>query len=126
MKYFKFQSFVLVFIAFTLGFSEFLIVGILDDLSRQFQVSVATIGYLVTIFALVYAISTPIITLMLGKANLFWSLLALMGVFTSGNILSLTASNFGWFAVSRVVTALVSGVAISIALSFVSRIAARL
>ena len=123
MKYFKFQSFVLVLIAFTLGFSEFLIVGILDDLSRQFQVSVATIGYLVTIFALVYAISTPIITLMLGKANLFWSLLALMGVFTSGNILSLTASNFGWFAVSRVVTALVSGVAISIALSFVSRIA---
>ena len=75
MKQFKVQSFVLVLIGFTLGFSEFLIVGILDDLSQQFDVPVATVGYLVTIFAMVYAISTPIITLMIGKTNLFWSCL---------------------------------------------------
>lgn len=81
MKQFKLQSFVLVLIAFTLGFSEFLIVGILDDLSEQFNVSVATVGYLVTIFAMVYAVSTPFITLLIGKYNLFWSLLALMGIF---------------------------------------------
>ncbi len=85
MKQFKVQSFVLVLIGFTLGFSEFLIVGILDDLSQQFDVPVATVGYPVTIFAMVYAISTPIITLMIGKTNLFWSLLVLMAIFTVGN-----------------------------------------
>ncbi|TLQ17982.1 MFS transporter [Lentilactobacillus parafarraginis] len=123
MKQFKVQSFVLVLIGFTLGFSEFLIVGILDDLSQQFDVPVATVGYLVTIFAMVYAISTPIITLMIGKTNLFWSLLVLMAIFTVGNAMSVMAPNFALLAVSRVVTALVSGVAISIALSFVSHIA---
>ena len=123
MKKFKIQSLILVLIAFTLGFSEFLIVGILDDLSAQFNVSVATVGYLVTIFALVYAVSTPFITLLIGKYNLFWGLLSLMGVFTFGNILSFVSTSFSLFAVSRVVTALVSGVAISIALSFAGHIA---
>lgn len=123
MKQFKLQSFVLVLIAFTLGFSEFLIVGILDDLSEQFNVSVATVGYLVTIFAMVYAVSTPFITLLIGKYNLFWSLLALMGIFTIGNILSFVAQNFVFLVISRIITALVSGAAISIALSFVGYIA---
>lgn len=123
MKQFKLQSFVLVLIAFTLGFSEFLIVGILDDLSEQFNVSVATVGYLVTIFAMVYAVSTPFITLLIGKYNLFWSLLALMGIFSIGNILSFVAQNFVFLVISRIITALVSGVAISIALSFVGYIA---
>lgn len=44
MKQFKVQSFVLVLIAFTLGFSEFLIVGIWDDLLNQFNVSVAAVA----------------------------------------------------------------------------------
>ncbi|MFD1124681.1 MFS transporter [Lentilactobacillus raoultii] len=122
MKQFKVQSFVLVLIAFTLGFSEFLIVGILDDLSKQFGVSVATVGYLVTIFAMVYAISTPFITLLIGKYNLFWSLMVLMGIFTLGNTLSLVAQSFVFLVISRIITALVSGVAISIALSFVGYI----
>lgn len=44
MKQFKVQSFVLVLIAFMLGFSEFLIVGILHDLSNQFNVSIAAVA----------------------------------------------------------------------------------
>ena len=123
MKQFKVQSFVLVLVAFILGFSEFLIVGILDDLSNQFNVPVATVGYLVTIFAMVYAISTPFITVLIGKYNLFWSLLVMMSVFTFGNGLSLVAPSFIFLAISRIVTALVSGAAISIALTFAGHIA---
>ncbi|KRM59948.1 major facilitator superfamily protein [Secundilactobacillus malefermentans DSM 5705 = KCTC 3548] len=123
MKQFKIQSLILILIAFTLGISEFLIVGILDDLSAQFNVSVAAVGYLVTIFALVYAVSTPFITLLIGKHNLFWGLFGLMGIFTFGNILSFISPNFTVFTISRIITALVSGVAISIALSFAGHIA---
>lgn len=45
------------------------------------------------------------------------------GHFHGGQRMSVMAPNFALLAVSRVVTALVSGVAISIALSFVSHIA---
>lgn len=123
MKQFKVRSFVLVLIAFVLGFSEFLIVGILDDLGAQFNVPVATVGYLVTIFAIVYAISTPFITILLGKYNLFGGLLLMMGIFTLGNVLSFLATNFVFLAVSRIITASVAGAAISIALTFVGYIA---
>lgn len=123
MKTFKFQSFVLVLIAFVLGFSEFLIVGILDDLSTQFNVPVATVGYLVTAFAIVYAISTPFITILIGRFNLFWDLMATMAVFTIGNILSFLAPNFFTLALSRVITAMVAGVSISLGLTFAGYIA---
>lgn len=123
MKTFKFQSFVLVLIAFVLGFSEFLIVGILDDLSHQFNVSVATVGYLVTAFAIVYAISTPFITILIGRFNLFWDLMVAMAVFTFGNILSFLAPNFLMLTVSRVVTAMVAGVSISLGLTFAGYVA---
>ena len=76
MKEFKIQSFVLILISFILGFSEFIIIGILDDLAKEFSVSVATTGYLVTIFALVYAVSTPIITSTL-KNNLYHAMVVL-------------------------------------------------
>ncbi|MGF2385704.1 MFS transporter [Lentilactobacillus otakiensis] len=123
MKTFKFQSFVLVLIAFVLGFSEFLIVGILDDLSSQFNVPVATVGYLVTAFAIVYAISTPFITILIGRFNLFWDLMVAMAVFTFGNILSFLAPSFFMLAVSRVVTAMVAGVSISLGLTFAGYVA---
>lgn len=123
MKTFKFQSFVLVLIAFVLGFSEFLIVGILDDLSRQFSVPVATVGYLVTAFAIVYAVSTPLITILIGKFNLFWDLMVTMVIFTFGNILSFLAPSFLMLVISRVVTAMVAGVVISLGLTFAGHIA---
>lgn len=123
MKTFKFQSFVLVLIAFVLGFSEFLIVGILDDLSAQFNVPVASVGYLVTVFAIVYAVSTPFITILIGRFNLFWDLMVSMAVFTLGNVLSFLAPNFFMLALSRVVTAMVAGVSISLGLTFAGYVA---
>ena len=59
----RFQRFVLVSLSFILGFSEFIIVGILNNVATQFNVSEAAVGLLVTLFAIVYAIATPIISL---------------------------------------------------------------
>lgn len=77
VKSFKFRAIVLVLIAFVLGCSEFIVVGILNDLSHQFNKSVTSVGYLVTIFAFVYALSTPILTALIGKFRYYWSLFGL-------------------------------------------------
>lgn len=122
MKKFKRQSFVLILLAFVLGFSEFIIVGILDDIAQQFSVKISVVGYLVTIFALVYALSTPVVTSLL-KSNLYCALLVLMGIFTLGNLLTAIAPTYAVLVISRIVTALVSGTAISLAMTFSTAIA---
>ncbi|MBA1433995.1 MFS transporter [Bombilactobacillus bombi] len=116
------QIFVLVTTGFILGCSEFVIVGILNDIAQNLHTSVASVGYLVTIFALVYAVSTPIIATMIGQYNLYYSMAALMIVFIGGNVLSAVAVNFSWLALSRVITALVSGVIVSLAMTFANYI----
>ncbi len=122
MKTFRIQSFVLILLAFVLGFSEFIIVGILDDIARQFSVGISVVGYLVTIFALVYAISTPIVTMLI-KDNLYRALLLLLFIFTFANLLTALAPSYAVLVLSRVITALVSGAAISLAMTFATAIA---
>lgn len=123
MKSFKFRAIVLVLIAFVLGCSEFIVVGILNDLSHQFNKSVTSVGYLVTIFAFVYALSTPILTALIGKFRYYWSLFWFMIIFILSNILSAVSPNYTVLTVSRVMTALVSGIIISLALTFANLIA---
>ena len=123
IRNFKIQSLTLIMVAFVLGFSEFIIVGILNDIAKQFSVSVADVGLLVTMFALIYAISTPFITLYIGKYNLFKVMLILLAVFILGNLLTATAPNYLILVFSRIITALVSGVIVSIALTFATFIA---
>lgn len=122
MKEFRIQSFVLILISFVLGFSEFIIIGILDDLAKEFSVNVATVGYLVTIFAMVYAISTPIITSTL-KHNLYHAMLVLAIIFTFGNALTIFAPNYTVLVISRIIVAIVSGALVSLSLTFATVIA---
>lgn len=122
MRKFRIQSFVLILLAFVLGFSEFIIVGILDDIAQQFSVDISVVGYLVTIFALVYAVSTPIVTSLI-KSNLYRALLLLLGIFTFGNLLTAVSPTYSVLVISRVVTAIVSGAAISLAMTFATVIA---
>lgn len=85
MKKYRLQAIVLVLVAFMLGCNEFIMVGIISDIARQFSVSLATVGYLVTIFATVYAVSTPIITIYSSRFNRYKTLIVLMVIFLVGN-----------------------------------------
>ncbi|WP_429970320.1 MFS transporter [Fructilactobacillus sp. Tb1] len=122
MKSFKIQTLILISIAFMLGMSEFIIVGVLGDIADTFHVSIASVGLLTTIFAVIYAISTPILSLMVGEHRLNKVMLLIMSVFIFGNILSAIAPNFLVLTISRVITALVSGITISIAITFATYI----
>ncbi|MGR3742345.1 MFS transporter [Companilactobacillus sp. DQM5] len=123
MKSFKFRFVVLVLIAFTLGCSEFLISGIIGNISKDFNQPLATVGLLVTIFAFVYAIFTPIVTLIIGKYKYYYSFIVLMLIYIIGNIMSALAFNYVILVISRIITAGVSGAMLSVALTFGNAIA---
>lgn len=123
MNRFKMQSFIMTATAFILGFSEFNIIGVLNDIAKQFQVNVSSVGYLVTIFALVYAISTPILTAMVGEKKLLKILISLMIIFTVGNLITVIAPSYPILVASRIIIALVSGVSISLVMTFALKLA---
>lgn len=124
MKY-RLQAILFVFIAFMLGCNEYMIVGVLPDIAHQYHDSLSTLGLLVTVFALVYAIFTPIITSLANRWRRHHVLLVLMVVFFIGNTWTALASNFISMLFSRVLTATVAGAIISIVLVMASFVAPR-
>lgn len=124
MKY-RLQSILFVFVAFMLGCNEYMIVGVLPDIAHQYHDSLSTLGLLVTVFALVYAIFTPIITSLANRWRRHHVLLVLMVVFFIGNTWTALASNFISMLFSRVLTATVAGAIISIVLVMASFAAPR-
>ena len=124
MKY-RLQSILFVFVAFMLGCNEYMIVGVLPDIAHQYHDSLSTLGLLVTVFALVYAIFTPIITSLANRWRRHHVLLVLMVVFFIGNTWTALASNFISMLFSRVLTATVAGAIISIVLVMASFVAPR-
>lgn len=125
MNKYRWQAIVFVLVAFMLGCNEFIVVGVLSDIAKEFQVPVATVGYLVTIFATVYAVSTPFVTILTSRYSRYKALMVLMGIFLLGNTLSGFAMNYPVLLISRMVTAMVAGAIISLIMTFASTIAPR-
>lgn len=125
MGKYKFQAVAFVLVSFMLGCNEFIVVGIISDISSSLNVAVTTIGYLITIFAIVYAISTPLLTVLTSKFNQYRVFMVLMIIFLIGNTLTGFAPNFLTLLLSRMVTAIVAGTIESLTISISNTIAPR-
>lgn len=108
------RSLTFILTAFMLGCNEFMVVGVLSDIAKSYHVSLSAVGFLVTAFALVYAISTPIITTLTSTWNRYKLLMVLMAVFFIGNTLTAMAPSIGWLLAARIITAAVAGTIISL------------
>ena len=75
-------------LGFTLGTCEFVIVGILPDIAAGLNVSLAAVGRLVSVFAVCYAVGTPLLTALTGRMDRFRLLMGLMLLFLGVNVLA--------------------------------------
>lgn len=123
MSKYRIQAIIFVLVAFMLGCNEFIVVGILSDMAKSFGAPVATMGYLVTIFATTYAICTPFVTILTSKFSRYKTLLTLIVIFLIGNTLSGFATSFITMMLARMLTATVAGAIISLIMTFASAIA---
>lgn len=123
MHNYKFQTIILVLLSIVLGNNEFLVMGVLSNISKTYQVPIANVGLLVTAFGLIYAISTPIITSLVSNFNRYYTLVGLTVIFIIGNTLSGFAGNYLILIISRIISAAVAGAILSIAMTFSSVIA---
>lgn len=95
--------------AFAIGVAEFIIVGILPSISAAFDISLASAGSLVGLYALALAIGTPFIVIGLGRFARKPVLLGLIAVFLVGNLISALAPNYPLLLLGRIITALAHG-----------------
>lgn len=94
---------------FAVGTEGFMIAAILPSIARSLSTTVQAAGQLVTIFALTYAVSSPILTaLTAGWPRRRLLMLSLAG-FVIANLLAAMASDCWWLAAARVLLALTAG-----------------
>lgn len=107
-------------LTFVLGTSEFVIVGLLSEVATSLNIAISTAGTLVSAFAITFALTTPILTAICSRFAKYPLMLALIAVFIAGNVLSALSGSYAWLLVSRMITAIVTGVLIALAMTVAS------
>lgn len=97
--------------------TEFGVIGILPQIANTYHVTIDKAGWLLSIFALIIAISAPFITLAFSNANRKKTLLLVVAVFSISNILSAVAPSFSFLLFARALPAVLHPVFWSIALA---------
>jgi DHA1 family inner membrane transport protein len=95
--------------------TEMGVIGILPLIAEHFHVTVPEAGWTVSIFALVVAISAPIMPLLFSGINRKKVMLLALGVFTLSNIISMLTSNFTLLLIARALPAFLHPVYVSMA-----------
>ncbi len=91
---------------FAVGTDSFVIAGILPQVADSFQVPVSLAGQMVTLYALSYALLSPLIAATLAHWPRKRLLLLGLGIFIVGNFLTAVAPSIGWALASRLLAGL--------------------
>lgn len=95
--------------------TEMGVVGILPQIAERFHVSVPEAGWTVSLFALIVALSAPIMPLLFSGINRKTVMLLALGVFTAGNLVSAFTDNFAVVLIARAIPAFLHPVYVSMA-----------
>lgn len=95
--------------AFGIGVTEFVIMGLLIDVSGDLGVSIAAAGLLISGYALGVVFGAPILTALSSRWPRKTVLIALMVIFTIGNIACALAPNYETLMAARLLAALSHG-----------------
>ncbi|MFM0640546.1 MFS transporter [Paraburkholderia metrosideri] len=95
--------------AFGIGTTEFAPMGLLPVIATGVGVSIPAAGLLISAYAFGVMLGAPIMTLAFGKFRAKKALIALMGIFVLGNLLSAIAPGYWTLLAARLVTSLNHG-----------------
>ncbi|WP_149196106.1 MFS transporter [Luteimonas suaedae] len=95
--------------AFGIGVTEFVIMGLLLEVGTDLGVSLSAAGLLISGYALGVVVGAPLMTVLTGRWPQRTTLLALMAIFTLGNLACALAPSYGLLMAARVLTAFAHG-----------------
>lgn len=109
----------LVLLGFSLGCSEFIVIGIEGNIADAFSVSLAQAGELISSFAITYAVLTPVLAIATGRFRRFQLLVAYAVVFCAANLVQAVAPTFAVLLLSRVLIGAVSGAFLAVGVTYI-------
>ena len=115
MKQLPLAIWAMVLGAFAMGADEFIVAGVVREISSALDVSIGAVGHLESVYALGVAVGAPVFTaigLRLGRRSMLFTTVL---VFLAGNILSALAPTYEWVMTGRVVSATAHGAFLGIA-----------
>ena len=95
--------------AFGIGTTEFIIMGLLTQVSQDLGICIPTAGTLISGYAFGVAVGAPVLTLLTRHWPRKQLLLSLMLIFIAGNVAAVFAPNYGSLMAARVLTSLTHG-----------------
>jgi predicted MFS family arabinose efflux permease len=108
---------------FAVGTDSYVIAGLLPAIATDLKVSTPAAGQLVTVFALVMALSAPTMGALTSGLDRRTALLIALGVFTAGNAVTALGTSYEVVMIARIVTAVGAGTINSAASSTAGAIA---
>lgn len=112
-----FSIYILAFGIFAIVTSEFQVAGMLPVMAQDLSVSIAQIGYLVSIYALGMAVGGPLLAIFLLHKPPKTALLILFAIFIVGEALGALAPQYLTLIIARLITGAASGAFFGIALA---------
>jgi MFS transporter, DHA1 family, inner membrane transport protein len=100
---------------FVLGSAELLVVGVLDLIAADLQVSIPAAGTLVTAYALGLAIGGPVLTMLTIRLDKRTVLVGALVLFILANLVAVLTTSYGLFLAARVLTGAFQGLFIAAA-----------
>lgn len=95
--------------AFGIGMTEFIVAGLLPDISSDLHVSLSAAGLLVSGYAAGVAVGAPLLTALTGRLDRKHLLIGLMVIFIVGNLVGAIAPSYGVLMTARVIAAFAHG-----------------
>jgi MFS transporter, DHA1 family, inner membrane transport protein len=109
MRNFNWPLLALAVGAFGIGVTEFSPMGMLPVIAEGVGVSIPSAGMLVSAYAIGVMVGAPVMTLLFSRFGKRTALMALMAIFTLGNLMSALSPDYWSLLASRVVTSLNHG-----------------
>ncbi|WP_174616099.1 MFS transporter [Virgibacillus ihumii] len=96
----------LMIVAFVVGMVELIIGGLLDLMAKDLGVSLGQVGFLITIFSLIFAVGAPILLILTSNIERKRLTLISLVIFLLGNIVTVFSPTYTVVFIGRVISAL--------------------
>ncbi|PZD96645.1 MFS transporter [Paenibacillus sambharensis] len=116
------KVFILALSTVAVGLVELIIGGILPTVANDLNISLSSAGQLITVFALIYAVSGPVLLVMTSKMERKKLYLLSLAVFFIGNIMTYFSPNFTFMMAARVVTAMSTALIVVLSLTIAAKV----
>lgn len=111
------KIYLLAFCTLSVGIVELVISGILPTIAEDLEISISKASYLISVFALFFAISGPILLIVTQKLSRKKLLMSTLSIFSLACLITFLSNSFAIILMTRIILAMCAALIISLCLN---------